>query len=88
MPIAAESWTMAEADIDSDVLEAYMESASPQHVTGGLVAQHQDVLVHDVRHEGVRIAVRPQPRPGLVPDEIALGHQPDARSRAPPGPSR
>jgi hypothetical protein len=26
MPIAAESWTMAEADIDSDVLEAYMES--------------------------------------------------------------
>ncbi len=26
MPIAAESWTMAEADIDSDVLEAYLES--------------------------------------------------------------
>jgi hypothetical protein len=26
MPIAAGSWTMAEADIDSDVLEAYMES--------------------------------------------------------------
>jgi hypothetical protein len=26
MPIAAESWTMGEADIDSDVLEAYLES--------------------------------------------------------------
>ena len=26
MPIAAESWTMAEADVDSDVLEAYLES--------------------------------------------------------------
>jgi len=26
MPTAAESWTMAEADIDSDVLEAYLES--------------------------------------------------------------
>jgi hypothetical protein len=26
MPIAAESWTMAEADIDSDVLDAYLES--------------------------------------------------------------
>ena len=26
MPIAADSWTMAEADIDSDVLEAYLES--------------------------------------------------------------
>ena len=62
--------------------------ASPQHVTGGLVAQHQDVLVDDVGHEGVRIAVRPQPRSGLVPDEIALGHQPDHRPRAPRGPSR
>jgi hypothetical protein len=26
MPIAADSWTMAESDIDSDVLEAYLES--------------------------------------------------------------
>jgi hypothetical protein len=26
MPIAADSWTMGEADIDSDVLEAYLES--------------------------------------------------------------
>jgi len=26
MPLAAESWTMAEADIDSDVLDAYLES--------------------------------------------------------------
>ena len=26
MPIAAESWTMGEADVDSDVLEAYLES--------------------------------------------------------------
>ena len=77
MPTAAESWTMAEADIDSDVLEAYLESRRRNRLTRGLVAQHQDVLVDDVRDEGVRIAVRPQPRPGLVPDEIALGHQPD-----------
>ena len=26
MPIAADSWTLAESDIDSDVLEAYLES--------------------------------------------------------------
>ena len=26
MPIAAESWTMGEADIDGDVFEAYLES--------------------------------------------------------------
>jgi hypothetical protein len=26
MPIAADSWTMGEADIDSDVLDAYLES--------------------------------------------------------------
>lgn len=26
MPIAADSWTMGEADIDSDVLEAYLAS--------------------------------------------------------------
>jgi hypothetical protein len=26
MPIAAESWTMGESDVDSDVLEAYLES--------------------------------------------------------------
>ena len=36
----------------------------------------------DVRDEGTRIAVRAQPGPGLVPDEIALGHEPDGR-RAP-----
>ena len=26
MPIAAETWTMGEADIDGDVFEAYLES--------------------------------------------------------------
>ena len=26
MPIAAETWTMAEADIDGDVFDAYLES--------------------------------------------------------------
>ena len=40
-----------------------------------LRAQHQDVLVDDVGHEGVRVAVGPQPRAGLVPDEVALGHE-------------
>jgi hypothetical protein len=26
MPTAADSWTMGESDVDSDVLEAYLES--------------------------------------------------------------
>ena len=43
------------------------------------LSQHQQVLVRDVRHEAGRVAVRPQPRPGLVPDQVALGHEPDAR---------
>ena len=34
------------------------------------------MLVGDVRDEGPRIAIRPQPRAGLVPDEVALGHEP------------
>ena len=45
----------------------------------GSLPQHQDVLVDDVRHERPRIAVRPQPRPRLVPDEVALGDEPDGR---------
>ena len=33
----------------------------------------------DVRDERARVAVRPQPRPGLVPDQVALGHEPGRR---------
>ena len=34
------------------------------------------MLVGDVRDEDPWIAVRPQPRPCLVPDEVTLGHEP------------
>src|SRR3712207_8731495 len=40
----------------------------------GLAAEHQDVLVGDVRHEHAGIAVRPQPGSRLVPDEIGRAH--------------
>src|SRR5688572_25027591 len=37
-----------------------------------LLAEHQDVLVDDVRDECARVAIRPEPRAGLVPDDVAL----------------
>ena len=33
------------------------------------------MLVDDVGHEGAGIAVGTEPCPGLVPDQIPLGHQ-------------
>ena len=43
-----------------------------------LLAQHHDVLVGDVGHERLRVAVRPEARAGLVPDDVALHHEPGA----------
>ena len=79
LPIAAESWTMGD-DVDDDVLAAYLASRQPQRLTARrLPAQHDDVLVRDVRDERARIAVRSEPRPGLVPDR----GRPWARGRPP-----
>ena len=59
--------------------------AGQKAAPSALAAQDEDVLVGDVRDERVRVAVRPQPGPGLVPDEVALRDEPDALARAPRG---
>ena len=60
MPIAAETWTMGEVGHRRRRLRGLPRVAPPpRRLTGGFVAQHEDVLVDDVRDERVRIAVRP-----------------------------
>lgn len=58
-------------------------TAAPGCSASTLGAQHQDVLVDDVGHERARIPVGPESRAGLVPDEVALGHE--ARGLRPSG---
>src|ERR1035437_3588077 len=45
----------------------------------GLPTQDQHVLMSDIRDERARVPVRPQPRPGLVPNHVALYGEPGAR---------
>src|SRR5687768_11667602 len=55
-------------------------STAPRWLTTASVsagAEDQDVLVDDVRDEGARVAVRPEARAGLVPDQVALGDETD-----------
>ena len=70
---------MGEADLTATSSRPTSSRAAGEADARAPCAEHQDVLVDDVRDERARVAVRTQAAAGLVPDQVAFRDEADRR---------